>query len=88
MTANEQKVLNALDDPRWDWRTLDGLKKTTGLAAPLILEVLLAHPSEVEFAVSEQHGLLFTLKGRKRRSASGLERALNLLSFGRRPKLA
>lgn len=84
MSTNEQKVFKALQDPHWDWRTLEGLKRSTGLTAPLVLEILLSYPSDVEIVVSQQYGLLFAPKGKRGLGVTTFERALDYLSFGRR----
>jgi len=87
INMNEEKVFSALRDPRWDWRTLQGLTKSTNLRASLILEILLAHPSEVDFVVSRQYGLVFGSKNRKRTvDLPSLEKALDYVSFGRRSR--
>ncbi len=46
------KVRAALSDPRWDFRTVDGLARETGLGASDILGLLEAHRHEVRRAVS------------------------------------
>jgi hypothetical protein len=89
MNVNQEKVFEALRDPRWDWRTLGGLERTTRLPGALILEILLANRSQVDFDVSPAHdNVLFRLKDRGYRSFSWMEQALNMMSFGGRGRLS
>ena len=43
----EQKVFAALEDEHWDFRTIPGLVKSTGLPENVIKRVLEAHPQLV-----------------------------------------
>lgn len=40
-------VFKALEDPQWDWRTVDGLAEDTGLSSDQVLKVLESSPDEV-----------------------------------------
>jgi hypothetical protein len=83
MNDNEQKVFAALGDGRWDWRTLDGLKRSTGLPGAEILEIILNNRTKVDFdVVPSRDDLLFRLK--ERESTSILDNTLDMLSLGAR----
>ena len=88
MNDKEQKVFDALADERWDWRTLDGLKTSTGLPGAVILEVILDHRAKIDFELMpSRDNLLFRLKDRKQPGTSFLESALDLLSLGARDQI-
>jgi hypothetical protein len=85
---DKQKVFGALQDPAWDWRTMEGLKKATGLSQVQILKVLTDHISKLEMTSSKEHGVLFRLKTRKLNQEPFLEKALDYLSLGKRKNVA
>ncbi len=84
MNPNEQKIFEALGDSRWDWRTLEGLKRSTGLPGALILETILDNRSKIEIDVPPAHdNLLFRLAVKDgRESDSIIDQALKVLSLG------
>ncbi len=43
----ERKVFEALDDPRWDFRTVQGLAKSTELPEHIVCDVLQRYPQFV-----------------------------------------
>ena len=45
--VNKSLVLRALEDPEWDWRTVQGVVRDTGLTEELITAILEASPDEV-----------------------------------------
>lgn len=45
--AIAQAVLNALEDPRWDWRTVEGLSEETGLPEDEVRRILESDPDEI-----------------------------------------
>lgn len=83
MQENERRVLEALGDPNWDWRTLAGLERTTSLPRPVILDILCKHESEIEAQSFPEHGMAFRLKGDEQ-SRSFLETTLGYISLGAR----
>lgn len=88
MSEKEQKVFDALADSRWDWRTIDGLKRSTGLPGAEILDVILSNRSKIDFElVPRQENLLFRLKGKPRTNSSILDGALDFLSLGARERV-
>ena len=84
--SNEEKILRALDDPKWDWRTLAGLERSTGLSQSDILSVLNNVADRIEVTSSEEHGLLFRLKTRTASSVPPLEKFWDFMSLGRRSR--
>jgi len=89
MNQSEQKVFEALGDERWDWRTLAGLKESTGLPGPVILEIILGNTSKVEMDVSPtRDNLLFRLKRKDEGRGSIVDEALDILALGARDRLA
>lgn len=40
-------VLKALEDSRWDWRTVDGVSRDTGLSPAEVIEILESSTDEV-----------------------------------------
>ena len=65
-SPNERKVFAALADPQWDFRTVEGLSKATGLSASEIHSTLEKYPDLVRKSlVRDEHGRdLFTLATR------------------------
>jgi hypothetical protein len=86
MTSNEEKVLKALDDPKWDWRTLAGLERSTGLSQNDVLSALNDVADRIEVTNSEERGLLFRLKNRTASPAPALEKFLDFISLGKRSR--
>ena len=63
---DERRVLEALADARWDFRTLQGISEETGLSEGQVQEILNGHPELVrKSAVPDRRGReLYTLKSR------------------------
>jgi hypothetical protein len=51
MTAEEQPVLKALEHPRWDFRTLEGISNETGFPQAKVKEILDRYPELVRKSV-------------------------------------
>jgi hypothetical protein len=85
MNPGKEKILGALRDPHWDWRTLAGLERTTGLPQAEIITVLNGLSDQIE-AVSSERGLLFRLKERPDSPEPAIEKFLDFMSFGRRSR--
>jgi hypothetical protein len=62
----ERKVFDALSDPQWDFRTIDGISKVTALPALEVKAILDKYPDLVRKAlVRDNEGReLFTLASR------------------------
>lgn len=58
-----QKILAALGDEKWDFRSVDGLAKQTGLSADVVKGLLEKHPKEVRksFVPDSTGRVLYTL---------------------------
>ena len=68
MTANDwTKVHAALKDPRWDFRTVEGIAKETALEPDLIIRVLEAHRSDIRQTISRDRRTIYTLKSRPKK---------------------
>lgn len=60
-------VRSALSDPRWDFRTVRGIVKDTGLSEGLVRQLLDEHRSEVRQTVSRDRRRVYTLNSRPRK---------------------
>ena len=77
MVANQ--IMAALEDPRWDWRTLDGISRETGIP-PEEIRGFLSHSGRMvvrSVARDRQGRALFTSRKRYRESHSLMERLLD-----------
>ena len=61
------KVLAALADPRWDFRTIGGIARVTGLDPRRVEHLIRRHRSEVRQTLSRDREILYTLGSRPRR---------------------
>lgn len=92
--AAERAILDALTDKEWDWRTLRGLERATGLERSVILKFLeqVPHPDGIERMESPEYGTVYRLKSRWRtfieRLFNVLDRVLDYLSLGMRSQNA
>lgn len=61
-----KSVFEALADPRWDFRTVQGIANETGLSEDTVRIILDSHPNLVrQSSVPDRYGRpLFTLRGR------------------------
>lgn len=86
--APSELVLGALADPRWDWRTVKGIARSTKLPIDLIEKILSRNNDQIETGRSESLVPLFRLKNRKKPVRHVLYNLLNLildtLSLGKR----
>lgn len=84
-TPEEKRVFEALDDPRWSWRTIQGIADTTGLDLSTIKSVLSSHSDLLRINVSEQYGPIYQLIERNDPPVEKfIDKALDYLSMGRR----
>ena len=60
-------VRSALSDPRWDFRTVRGIARDTGLPEGLVRQLLDEHRSEVRQTVSRDRQPVYTVKSRPRK---------------------
>ena len=73
------RIMDALEDPRWDWRTVDGISRDTGIPPDEVLAFLTRSGGTVVRSVArDRRGrALFTTRKRYRESHSLLERLLD-----------
>ncbi len=66
---NLKRVLAALSDESWDFRTVDGICKATGFTPELVAQILEAHPEVIRISpVPDRKGRpLYTLRSRSPR---------------------
>ena len=62
-----RKVHEALKDSRWDFRTIGGISRQTGLERDRVMELIEQHRSEVRQTVSRKREALYTLASRPRK---------------------
>jgi len=89
MNADERKVFEALDDPRWDARTVNGISRSTGLSQTEVLRILNANANLVEAYSTNNFGLVFQLRDRTNPPESNfVDRLLDHVSMGNRRRIA
>lgn len=70
MAAAEDRVMNwdavrsALSDERWDFRTVQGIIRDTGLSESAVRNALEVHRSEIRQTISRDRRPVFRLKSR------------------------
>ena len=62
-----RKVHEALKDPQWDFRTIGGISRQTGLERDRVMELIEQHRSAVRQTVSRKREALYTLASRPRK---------------------
>lgn len=84
-TPEEKRVFEALDDPQWSWRTLDGIVSDTGLDLAVVRTILTNHRDLLRISVSEKRGPIYQLLERNDPPVEKfIDKALDYLSMGRR----
>ena len=58
------KVKAALDDPEWDFRTIGGIAKETGLDPRQVEQLLAQHRREIRQTLLRDGRVIYTLKTR------------------------
>ncbi|MBC2693915.1 MAG: hypothetical protein HF982_01255 [Desulfobacteraceae bacterium] len=60
----KQRCLRPLDDPNWDYRTIEGIIKETGLGESFVTKVIESHPDLVRKSIVPSKGRkqLYALK--------------------------
>ena len=66
-TSDWRRVHEALGDARWDFRTIGGISRQTGLERDRVLKLIEQHRSEVRQTVSRKREALYTLASRPRK---------------------
>jgi len=81
----ERQVFQALDNPKWSWRTIDGIVQDTGLDPTIVRNVLRNHVDLLRISVSEERGPIYQLIERNDPPVEKfIDKALDYLSMGRR----
>jgi hypothetical protein len=84
-TAEQKAVFNALDDPRWGWRTVEGIAQDTGLTPGVVRNILSSHTDLLRISVSETRGPIYQLIERNDPPVEKfIDKALDYLTMGRR----
>ena len=79
MVPVDDRIIGALEDPRWDWRTVDGISRDIGIPPHEIRAFLARSGGTVVRSVARdrQGRALFTTRKRYRESHSLVERLLD-----------
>jgi hypothetical protein len=92
LTEHQHLMLRALGDRGWDWRTLEGLQRSTNLPSDVVLQWLADHSVIVERMSTLDHGLVYRLRdprrSRNERFYLWIDRVLDYVSFGKRSQSA
>jgi hypothetical protein len=88
MESDERALFEALDDPKWDARTLAGLSRSTGLSSAKIIEIAAKYPDLIDMYTSYSHGVVLQLRRRTKDNAPFIEKALDYISAGKRRRIA
>lgn len=72
----KDRIWKALEDARWDWRTVDGVSKEIGLPEEEVLRILESSPDEIiRSRIPDERGrALYTTRQHYRRRQGFLER--------------
>ena len=78
----ERRIFEALEDPRWEWRTVQALSQASRLAADEVRRVLSRYPLLVRKSVlpSPSGDDLYTLQARHFERKSFLQKSWDFLS--------
>ena len=61
------RVHTALEDPEWDFRTVTGIVKDTGLDRECVERVLDTHRPEIRQTLSRDGQIIYTLRSRPKK---------------------
>lgn len=66
--SSERRIFEALTDPSWDFRTIDGIASSTGLPPSTVYQALSKHPRLVRRSpIRDKQGrALYTLREKRR----------------------
>jgi hypothetical protein len=88
MDTEERKLFEALDDPKWDARTIPGLERSTGLSSGRILSIASQHADLIDIYNTKTYGVVLQLRNKTGNNAPFIEKALDYLSLGKRRRVA
>ena len=78
--SESTQVLHALENPKYVWRTVDGLAREVGLPKGRITDVLSHIPSNVLVTTRSRKGQLFSTRRHYTQRQSTLSKILSVLS--------
>lgn len=61
----ERNVFEALDSPKWDFRTIEGIVRETRISRSKVKEIINRYPQLIVKITGPSNERLFTLKGKK-----------------------
>ena len=64
MDKEWSKIYSALKDPKWDFRTVEGIATDTGLDPKCVERLLDQHRSDIRQRMSRDRRIIYTLKSR------------------------
>jgi hypothetical protein len=81
---NERKVFSALSDEKWDFRTVEGISRDTGISESEIREIIGRYPKWIRksLALDREGKELFTMRSKPvklREHLAGIQRFLGIL---------
>lgn len=77
---NLESITRALEDPKYVWRTPEGLSKDTGLPAPAVLTMLAQIPHDVLVSTTGPQGHLYTTRRHYNQRQSFFGKLLSAMS--------
>jgi hypothetical protein len=80
VTSTDSRVVNALENPKYVWRTVAGLSRDTGLSKDEVTSVLHNLPSDTLIATDSRKGRLYSTRSHYAQHRSTLSRILTALS--------
>lgn len=63
--SEERKVFEALDNPKWDFRTIKGIARETRIGSGKVREIINRYPEFIIKVTGPSSEYLFTSKGNK-----------------------
>jgi hypothetical protein len=77
-----QKVIDALENSEWDWRTVDGIAEDTGLSVERVGEIIISLDDKViRSSIPDEKGrALYTTRKHYKKTQSIFRQALNSAS--------
>lgn len=84
LDENGQNVVRALENPKWDWRTIDGISEDTGIDPHQVALILTFLPNVVDIvqsSVPDKRGrALFTTRNHYNQRQNVANRILSVFS--------
>lgn len=76
------RAFEALEDPRWDWRTASAIAKASGLTEAQVAQFPVLYPTLVRRSLSpgQAGGYVYTLQSKHFANQSPLQKAITFIS--------